>query len=39
MKPNDPLKIVLLFIVFLEHRAAEQNILMPHSEKDAGLYP
>lgn len=38
MKPNDPLKIVLLFIVFLQHRAAEQNNLMPCSEKDADLY-
>lgn len=37
MKPNDPLKIVLLFIVFLELTEAEQNILVPCSEKDAGF--
>lgn len=37
MKPNDPLKIVLLLIVFLESRAAEWNVLMPCSEKDVGL--
>lgn len=38
MKPNDPIKIVLLFIVFLEHRAAaEQNVLMVCLGKDVDL--
>lgn len=37
IKPNGPLKIALLFIVFPEFRAAEQNILMPCSEKDADI--
>ena len=34
MKLNYPLKIGLLFIVFLEHRADEWDILILCSEKD-----
>lgn len=37
IKPNEPLKIVLLLIVFLACRAAEQNILTRTSEEGAGF--